>query len=75
VNLSHIPKFEILECDKAHPRIHLVTLLADLSDKESQKSYRDKSQCKPREQVVNYQRLGSNKALPCDHHKQPLGSG
>jgi hypothetical protein len=58
-----------------HPQISLVSLLADLSDEKSQKSHRYKSQRKPREWVVNYRWLGSNKTLPCDHHKQPQGSG
>jgi hypothetical protein len=34
---------------EAHPRIPLVTLLADLSDEKSQKSCRYKSRCKPQE--------------------------
>jgi hypothetical protein len=57
---------------EAHPRIHSITLLADLSD---EKSHRDKSRRKPRERVVNCRWLGSDKTLPCDHHKQPHGSG
>jgi hypothetical protein len=58
----------------AHPWIHLVTLLANLSEEESQKSYRDKSRCEPREQVVNCRWLGFNKTFPYDLHKQPHGS-
>jgi hypothetical protein len=60
---------------QAHPQISSVALLADLSDERSQKSYQDKSRRKPHKQVVNYQWLGSDKTLPCDHHKQPYGSG
>jgi hypothetical protein len=34
---------------EAHPLISSVSLLADLSDERSQKTYRDKSRCKSQE--------------------------
>jgi hypothetical protein len=43
----------VCKLTEVHPQISLVALLVDLSDEKSQKSYGDKSQCKPRERVVS----------------------
>jgi hypothetical protein len=54
---------------EAHPWISVVVLLMNLSDESSQKFCQEESRCKPPEGVMDSRWLGSDKILPCDHHK------